>query len=65
MLHILILLIKKDGMLLEIPRLENDSADMTKLVKTRLSQESTGKWFMIVDNVDDFEIFYHEAVRTM
>ena len=52
-------------MLLEIPGLENDSADMTKLVKTRLSQESTGKWFMIVDNVDDFEIFYHEAVRTM
>jgi tetratricopeptide (TPR) repeat protein len=29
------------------------------LVKTRLSQESTGKWLMIVDNADNFEIFYY------
>jgi hypothetical protein len=46
------------GQQLIIPRLEDDKADVKRLVKTRLSQESTGKWLMIVDNADDFEIFY-------
>jgi hypothetical protein len=44
---------------LKIPGLENDKADIKRLVKTRLSQESTGKWLMIVDNADDFEMFYN------
>ena len=47
------------GQQLEIPGLEDDKADVKRLVKTRLSQESTGKWLMIVDNADDFEIFYY------
>ena len=47
------------GRQLEIPGLEDDKADVKRLVKTRLSQESTGKWLMIVDNADNFEIFYH------
>jgi hypothetical protein len=47
------------GQQLEIPGLENDRADVKRLVKTRLSQESTGKWLMIVDNADNFEIFYY------
>ena len=47
------------GQQLKIPGLENDKADVKRLVKTRLSQESTGKWLMIIDNADDFEIFYH------
>jgi tetratricopeptide (TPR) repeat protein len=38
--------------------LEDDKADVKRLVKTRLSQESTGKWLMIVDNADNLEIFY-------
>jgi tetratricopeptide (TPR) repeat protein len=46
------------GQQLKIPGLEDDKADIKKLVKTKLSQESTGKWLMIVDNADDFEIFY-------
>jgi tetratricopeptide (TPR) repeat protein len=47
------------GQQLKIPGLEDDKADVKILVKTRLSQESTGKWLMIMDNADDFEIFYH------
>ena len=46
------------GQQLKIPGLEDDKADVKRLVKTRLSQESTGKWLMIVDNADNFEIFY-------
>jgi hypothetical protein len=48
------------GRQLKIPGLEDDKADVKRLVKTRLSQESTGKWLMIVDNADDFEIFYRD-----
>jgi len=47
------------GQQLKIPGLGDDKADTKRLVKTRLSQESTGKWLMIVDNADDFAIFYH------
>ena len=47
------------GQQLKIPELKNEDADVKTLVKTRLSQESTGRWFMIVDNADDFELFYH------
>jgi tetratricopeptide (TPR) repeat protein len=46
------------GRQLEIPGVKDDKADVKKLVKTRLSQESTGKWLIIMDNADDFEIFY-------
>jgi tetratricopeptide (TPR) repeat protein len=46
------------GQQLEIPGLEDDQADVKRLVKTRLSQESTGKWLMIIDNADDFQLFY-------
>jgi hypothetical protein len=45
---------------LEISELKDDKADIKSLVKARLSQESTGRWLMIVDNADDFEIFYHK-----
>jgi hypothetical protein len=46
------------GQRLEIPGLEDDKADVKKLVKTRLSQESAGKWLMILDNADDFETLF-------
>jgi hypothetical protein len=48
------------GQQLKIPGLEDDKADVTRLVKARLSEESTGKWLMIVDNADDFKMFYHD-----
>jgi hypothetical protein len=47
------------GRQLEILGLENEKADAKRLVKTRLPQECTEKWLIIVDNADDFEIFYH------
>jgi tetratricopeptide (TPR) repeat protein len=46
------------GQQLKIPGLEHDNADVKRLVKNTLSQESTGKWFLIMDNADNFEIFY-------
>lgn len=49
------------GETLKIPGVRDDKADIKRLVKTRLSQESTGKWLMIVDNADDFEIFYYSS----
>ena len=44
---------------LKIPGLEDDKADVKRLVKIRLSEKSTGNWLMVVDNADDFEIFYN------
>jgi hypothetical protein len=49
------------GQQLKTPGLENDKTDIKRLVKTRLSQESTGRWLMIVDNADDFKIFYRDG----
>ncbi|KAH9221738.1 hypothetical protein DL95DRAFT_421304 [Leptodontidium sp. 2 PMI_412] len=46
------------GQQLKIHGLEDDKADVKRLVKARLSQESTGKWLMIVDNADNLELFY-------
>lgn len=43
---------------LKIPGLENDKADVKQLVKTRLCQDITGKWLMIVDGANDYKIFY-------
>ena len=49
------------GRQLKIPGLDNDEADVKALVKASLSSESSGKWIMIVDNADDFEILYSKA----
>jgi tetratricopeptide (TPR) repeat protein len=47
------------GHQLKIPGLEDDKADVKRLVKARLSEENTGKWLMIIDNADEFKIFYN------
>jgi hypothetical protein len=47
------------GQQLNIPGLEDNKANVKRLVKTRLSQESAGRWLMVVDNADDFEMFYN------
>jgi Cdc6-like AAA superfamily ATPase len=49
------------GQQLKIPGFEDNKADFKRLVKTRLSQKSTGKWLIIVDNADDFRMFYHDS----
>jgi hypothetical protein len=43
---------------LKIPRLKNNKVNFKRLVKARLSEKSTGKWLMIVDSADYFEMFY-------
>src|SRR5208282_3386793 len=49
------------GQQLKIPGLNDDKADVKELVRARLSLESSGKWIMIVDNADDFELLYSRA----
>ncbi|KAK5242970.1 hypothetical protein LTR20_007209 [Exophiala xenobiotica] len=41
------------GKTLHIPGIEDEKADVKNLVKQYLSQESAGKWLMILDNADD------------
>ena len=38
---------RKIGEQLQIPGLDDDKSDVKEVVKTRLSQESAGKWVMI------------------
>jgi tetratricopeptide (TPR) repeat protein len=47
------------GQQLKIPEIDDEKADVKKLVKARLSSESSGKWIMILDNADDFELLYN------
>jgi tetratricopeptide (TPR) repeat protein len=52
------------GQRLKIPGLDDDKADVKELVRTRLSQESAGKWILIVDNADDFGLLYNSANKS-
>jgi len=49
------------GLALRIPNINRDNADVKSLVKTSLSQESAGRWLLIVDNADDIEMLYGRA----
>jgi tetratricopeptide (TPR) repeat protein len=42
---------------LELPRRNDPQADLPKLVRDWLRDESNGIWLMVLDNVDDFETF--------
>jgi len=44
------------GMLLHIPGIVDDNADIKRLVKAWLSDEGFGPWLMVVDNADDFSV---------
>lgn len=44
------------GTLLRIPGIEDSNADVTSLVKAKLSDERSGQWLMIIDNADDFDV---------
>ncbi|RFU73424.1 kinesin light chain [Trichoderma arundinaceum] len=41
------------GKQLQIARIDEDNADVKRLVQTALSEESSGSWLMVVDNADD------------
>jgi tetratricopeptide (TPR) repeat protein len=49
------------GQLLKIPGIMEEKANVKQLVKTRLSQQSTGPWLLIVDNADDIEMLYQRV----
>jgi hypothetical protein len=46
---------------LQIHGITEESADVKQLVKTRLSQESSGQWLLIVDNADDVDVLYKKG----
>ncbi|KAI0513154.1 hypothetical protein F5B22DRAFT_657326 [Xylaria bambusicola] len=45
------------GRKLEIEGINNVESDIKTLVKEALNGESAGRWLMIVDNIDDIELF--------
>jgi tetratricopeptide (TPR) repeat protein len=51
---------KDIGMRLNVPGIEMEQADAKKLVQRHLSQEPAGQWLLIVDNVDDMDIWDNE-----
>jgi nucleoside phosphorylase/tetratricopeptide (TPR) repeat protein len=46
------------GKKLKIKGLNQGNADVKKLVKTALSEESSGSWLMVIDNADDVELLF-------
>jgi hypothetical protein len=52
---------QKMGQKLQIPGINEDKADVKSLVKGFLSQESAGRWLLIVGNADDIEVLYNRA----
>jgi hypothetical protein len=46
------------GILLRIPGIKDPSADVTSLVKAKLSDEHSGQWLMIIDNADEFDVLF-------
>ncbi|KAI0180524.1 hypothetical protein GGR52DRAFT_248085 [Hypoxylon sp. FL1284] len=54
---------RRIGEALSIPGLSDDGADVRTLVKTRLDNERTDSWLLIVDNADSLEISPDMALR--
>jgi hypothetical protein len=48
---------------LELPGRDNPKADVLRLVRDWLRDEATGRWAMVVDNVDDVETFFPSRKR--
>lgn len=54
---------RKIGEMLEIPRIEKMAAnvtDLVKAVKEKLNDQSSGRWLLVFDNVDVFDVFDKE-----
>nr|WOD46566.1 hypothetical protein [Trichoderma atroviride] len=49
------------GKQLNIKGINQDKADIKLLVKTALSEESSGSWLLIIDNADDVALFFGDA----
>ncbi|KAF2180116.1 hypothetical protein K469DRAFT_693571 [Zopfia rhizophila CBS 207.26] len=52
------------GQQLQIPNLEQEKADVQKLVRRRLSQESSGRWLLVFNNADDIDIWTDKVDMT-
>ncbi|KAF4545956.1 Kinesin light chain [Lasiodiplodia theobromae] len=48
------------GMLLQIPNIQDEDADVKQLVQRELSGERSGQWLMVVDNADDIDVLFQE-----
>jgi tetratricopeptide (TPR) repeat protein len=48
------------GQQLGVPGIEGNQANNKKLVQRYLDEQSTGQWLLIVDNIDDMEIWTSE-----
>ncbi|KAK7915344.1 hypothetical protein LTR80_012194, partial [Exophiala xenobiotica] len=46
------------GQKLQVPEIAEEGADVKLLVKNAMSQNSRGKWLLIVDNADDMELLF-------
>lgn len=46
------------GTRLRIPGIDDENADVKKLVQDALSSDDSGQWLMIVDNADDYEVLF-------
>ena len=49
------------GKALQIPRIDDDNADVKTLVKAALSEEIAGNWLLIIDNADDLKLLFGDA----
>src|SRR5690606_24207280 len=50
------------GQLLQVSGIEEEKADIKKLVKQHLDQEHDGQWLLVVDNADDFDMWFGDGV---
>ncbi|KAH8658626.1 hypothetical protein BGZ60DRAFT_507289 [Tricladium varicosporioides] len=49
------------GLKFQIPGINEDEANVKSLVQAYLSQETAGRWLLIVDNADDFSMLYQST----
>ncbi|EHK17779.1 uncharacterized protein TRIVIDRAFT_214185 [Trichoderma virens Gv29-8] len=49
------------GRQLKVKGIDEDGADIKQLVKAALSQENIGNWLLIIDNLDNIELFFGNA----
>jgi tetratricopeptide (TPR) repeat protein len=42
----------------KVPGIDEDKADVKSLAKAYLSQETAGRWLLIIDNADDLDMLY-------
>lgn len=54
----------KIGQKLQVPNLEQEKANILKLIQLQLSQENSGKWLLVFNNADNIEMWTAKANST-